>query len=275
MPLGLSDNLVKRLIAVVFLLPPVVGLIYLGGYWFTGLLMVGGVLMVMEWHKMTRVYPKLIQFSSMAFVLCACLFGHIITPLTPIAMILLAMAIPLLLILTSLRDLDEKQSPILHIMRWSGNGTLYVALPLMALAWIRGVDGGFVFVLWTFLIVWAADVGGYFFGKGIGGPKLAPSISPNKTWSGFFGGVFLSVGITAALVYVIGDPRMDLALAAAAMLSVASQVGDLFESAIKRAFNVKDSGDIIPGHGGVLDRVDGLVFVAPLMAALLDIYIVN
>lgn len=280
MPLGLTENLFQRIVAALVLLPPVVWLIYSGGMWFTGLLMAGGIVMVMEWHHMTRVRPKLIQFSSMAFVLSACLFGHLITPQTPVAMILLAMAIPLLLVITALGDLDEDKSPILHIMRWSGNGTLYVALPLMSLAWIRGIGQGFLFVLWTFLIVWAADVGGYFFGKGLGGPKLAPSISPKKTWAGFMGGIILAAAVTFAMVkilsaYDLGDYDMILAVSTASMLAIVSQVGDLFESAIKRAFKVKDSGQLIPGHGGILDRVDGLVFVAPTMAALLDIYVAN
>ncbi|WND02383.1 phosphatidate cytidylyltransferase [Temperatibacter marinus] len=271
----LSENLLKRIFGALILLPPVLWLLYQGGLWFTGLLMVAGVVMATEWHEMTRVRPLLIRFSSMAFVLAACLFGNLLNQLTPISTFIAAMAIPLVLVLTSLKDLDEYKSPILHIMRWSGNGTLYVALPLMSMAWIRGIDDGALFVLWTFLIVWAADVGGYFFGKGIGGAKLAPTISPKKTWAGFIGGSFLAVAVTWVLVIVIGDQRLYEALFVALCLSILSQIGDLFESAIKRAFQVKDSGTIIPGHGGILDRVDGLVFAAPAMAVILDIYVVN
>lgn len=283
MALSLTKNLKQRVFGALLLLPPVLAIIYLGDLWFTGLLMVGGAFMVFEWHRMTRVAPLMIKLSSLSFVAAACLFGFLISPTTPIAMVILGMAIPLLLVFTALSDLDEHKSPILHMMRWSGNGTLYVALPMMALAWIRGIGGntgglgdmGMLYVFWTFLIVWAVDVGGYFFGKGIGGPKLAPKISPNKTWAGFIGGTVLAMFVTWILVLVVGDPRMGYALGAAALVGMVSQIGDLFESAIKRAFNVKDSGQLIPGHGGILDRVDGLVFAAPLMAVLLDVYVAN
>lgn len=274
---SLSQNLQHRIFGALLLLPPVVYLIYLGGLWFTGLLMVGGVFMVLEWHKMTRVPYWVIQLSSICFVWATCLFGYLLTPETPIALILAGMALPLLLVLTAVTNLGEHQSPILHIIRWSCNGALYVALPLFSLAWIRGIGGdeGWLYVLWTFLIVWAADVGGYFFGKGFGGPKLAPSISPKKTWAGFLGGVILSIFISWVLAEIINYEALWGMISTAVLISIVSQMGDLFESLIKRAFGVKDSGALIPGHGGILDRVDGLVFAAPAMAVILDIYVAN
>ncbi|HEY9163610.1 MAG TPA: phosphatidate cytidylyltransferase, partial [Magnetovibrio sp.] len=119
-------------------------------------------------------------------------------------------------------------------------------------------------------VVWGADTGGFVFGMSLRGPKLAPSISPNKTWSGFIGGTLVAaLGGWAVVAYMKGDASMQVLLYSAA-IGVVSQVGDLFESWIKRRFGIKDSGAIIPGHGGLFDRVDGLV-AAALAAALLNI----
>ena len=182
------------------------------------------------------------------------------------------MAVPLSLVVVSLQHYDGTESRGLHIARWAGNGTLYVALPLVALGWMRGLPDGAILVFWTFLSVWATDVGGYFFGKGIGGPKLAPKISPKKTWAGFLGGAFLSVVVSVVLALIMSWGNLALIALIGFAVATVAQIGDLFESSIKRAFDVKDSGELIPGHGGILDRVDGLVFAAPVMAGLLDYF---
>jgi phosphatidate cytidylyltransferase len=114
------------------------------------------------------------------------------------------------------------------------------------------------------LVVWAADIGGYFAGRGIGGPRLWPSVSPKKTWAGAIGGFAGSLAVAAAFA-ATGVGKTGPLLALGAFLSVISQLGDLFESAVKRRFGVKDSSHIIPGHGGLLDRLDG--FVAAIVAA--------
>jgi phosphatidate cytidylyltransferase len=116
------------------------------------------------------------------------------------------------------------------------------------------------------LVVWGTDIGGYFVGRSVGGAKLVPQISPNKTWSGLFGGMALAAlaGATGAVWFNLGNAIL-LALAGA-ILAVVAQIGDIAESALKRHFDVKDSSRLIPGHGGLLDRVDGLVFVAPVVA---------
>jgi phosphatidate cytidylyltransferase len=115
------------------------------------------------------------------------------------------------------------------------------------------------------LVVWATDIGGYFAGRSIGGPKLWPRISPNKTWAGAIGGFAASIVVAAGFVaFRLGETVPLLVLAS--VLSIASQLGDLFESAVKRRFGVKDSSRIIPGHGGVLDRLDGFVAAVVLAA---------
>jgi phosphatidate cytidylyltransferase len=152
---------------------------------------------------------------------------------------------------------------------WRLAGLLYVGVPCMCLMWLRGVEGGGLLVLMLILVVSSTDIGAFFVGRYVGGLKLAPTISPNKTWAGFFGGVAM-----AALIAVISKSfssfpsSISSALWLGLFLGALSQGGDLFESWLKRRAGVKDSGNLIPGHGGLLDRVDSLVFTAPLFALL-------
>jgi phosphatidate cytidylyltransferase len=152
---------------------------------------------------------------------------------------------------------------------WLALGVLYVGLPCLALGWLRAMpEEGRPTLLWVLVLVWATDTGAYLAGRRIGGPKLAPRISPNKTWAGLFGGMAGAalVGLAAAAI----EPRISPWVAAAlgAALAIVEQGGDLFESSVKRRFGVKDSSNLIPGHGGVLDRVDGLLSVSLAVAAL-------
>ncbi len=146
-------------------------------------------------------------------------------------------------------------------------GALYIGVPLVALLWLRQDPVyGMVTVFWLLAAVWATDTGALFAGRAVGGPKLAPTISPNKTWAGLFGGIAsaMLVGLVAALWY--GSSAVWPLVAAGGSLAVISQAGDLLESRVKRYRNVKDSGDIIPGHGGLFDRVDGLLAATPVLA---------
>jgi phosphatidate cytidylyltransferase len=146
---------------------------------------------------------------------------------------------------------------------WIAGGVVYAGFSGLAIAEIRD-DGtvGLIAIAFVFAIVWATDILAYFCGRAIGGAKLAPKISPGKTWSGAVFGMFagMAAGTGVALVVMAGGGLWITVLAA--ILSICSQAGDLFESWIKRKFGVKDSGRLIPGHGGVMDRVDGLVFAA-------------
>jgi phosphatidate cytidylyltransferase len=145
-------------------------------------------------------------------------------------------------------------------------GAIYVGLPILALLLIRKQEEGLVFTFWALALVWVCDIGAYFSGRAIGGPKLAPAISPNKTLAGLAGGVLLAGAFGAAMHVFYGLPwRLTLATP---VLAIVAQGGDLFESWLKRRAGVKDSGTLLPGHGGILDRLDGLVPVAPLAALL-------
>ncbi|MGZ5907644.1 MAG: phosphatidate cytidylyltransferase [Reyranella sp.] len=141
----------------------------------------------------------------------------------------------------------------------------YVVLPAIALLYVSDV-GGYISVFWVLAVVWATDIGAYAFGRLIGGPKLAPRISPNKTWSGALGGLLCAVLASGGLFWAFVAPPDAPVLAIAGFMSIMSQAGDLFESALKRRYQVKDSGALIPGHGGVMDRFDGLWAATPVAA---------
>jgi phosphatidate cytidylyltransferase len=150
---------------------------------------------------------------------------------------------------------------------WTGFGILYTALPCLAFLWLRGLPEGLSTLFWVLALVWAVDTGAYFAGRGIGGPKLAPQISPNKTWAGLGGGVAAALLVGIAAAALAGANAVSLALISAGLAFV-EQAGDLMESAVKRRFNAKDAGRLIPGHGGLLDRVDGLIATLLAVAAL-------
>ncbi|MBY0581730.1 MAG: phosphatidate cytidylyltransferase [Sphingomonas sp.] len=148
----------------------------------------------------------------------------------------------------------------------TGWGVLYVSLPVMGLLLIRNQHDGVILTFWALALVWACDIGAYFAGRAIGGPKLAPAVSPNKTWAGLIGGVGAAAIFGGVMHHYAGLPwRLTLATP---VLAVLAQSGDLFESWMKRRAGVKDSGNLLPGHGGLLDRLDGLAPVAPTAAFL-------
>jgi phosphatidate cytidylyltransferase len=149
---------------------------------------------------------------------------------------------------------------------WYLGGFAYALLPALALLWIRERDAhGLELLIWAFILTWSTDIGAYFAGRRFGRRKLAPSISPNKTVEGLLGGVVAATLLGGA--WVLGTGLGLALLAFPPFLAVAAQLGDLFESGMKRRAGVKDSGTWLPGHGGVLDRLDGLVPVAVLTAA--------
>ena len=150
----------------------------------------------------------------------------------------------------------------------AGFGVIYIALPCLVMVDLRLIEPqGLSVVLWMFAVVWTTDTAAYLVGRSFGGPKVAPAISPGKTWSGCIGG---AIGGTAAGVAVasLTNGRADAAAIAALIVSISGQAGDLFESRLKRTAGLKDSGSVIPGHGGVLDRLDAVLFAAPVTSAI-------
>ena len=152
---------------------------------------------------------------------------------------------------------------------WSAVGVVYVALPVAALVWLRGDEAlGAVAILFVLVVAWTTDTVSYVAGRLLGGPKLAPSISPKKTWSGFLIGTLAPALIGYAFAAAIGDTSAWALGAVAVLLALACQLGDLFESAVKRHFGTKDMSQLIPGHGGLLDRLDGFLLAAVVAAAI-------
>jgi phosphatidate cytidylyltransferase len=237
-----------------FLVPAVLADVWLGGVWFEVFAVFLGVLIAHEWCLIAHGRSSG-QFALHA--LAAIAAGMLLPQLgftRTLAILVLLTAYSIALDLFR----DRVRSP------WTWVGPLYASLPILALVLLRR-DGtlGWEAILWIFFIVWAADVFAYFAGRTIGGPKLAPRFSPKKTWAGLFGAVAGSAvvsGLFALFVLDSSNP-MPLALIAAGF-AVIEQAGDIFESAFKRHFGVKDSGTLIPGHGGVIDRMDGLIAVA-------------
>jgi phosphatidate cytidylyltransferase len=247
------SDLLPRTLSAVALVPIALGLIYQGGAWFQVLVAFMGVIMAFEYATIAHRGSE----QQFALHLAAVLLAVLVTPasgwLTATALIVaLAIVSNLLLVFSGAAASN-----------WQRIGIVYVAMPLVALLVLRGDDStGLAAVLFLLLLVWFADTLAYFAGRILGGPKLAPRFSPKKTWAGLAGAV-VGASMVALLFVIKGYASGALVLMSiAALLACWEQVGDIFESAFKRAHNTKDSGILIPGHGGMLDRVDGLLAVS-------------
>lgn len=224
---------------------------WLGGIAFRVLAVAIGLLVFYEWSTMTRLREAdrvgyALAWASQAALAAAILFG-----LLPFASAMLFAFTLLAITYASMKKLGG----------WLPGGVVYAGLSALSLASIRGSDSiGLKAMLVLFAVVWATDILAYFVGRAIGGPKLAPRISPGKTWSGAVGGTLAALVFGLVAVAIAGGTVSAGTGVLIIVLSVFSQIGDLFESFIKRRFGVKDSSRLIPGHGGVMDRVDGLVF---------------
>ncbi len=153
--------------------------------------------------------------------------------------------------------------------RLAAFGVLWIGLPCLALVWLAGnAVSGRATIFWIFAVVWATDIGAYAFGRTLGGPRLAPRLSPNKTWSGLVGGVICAALAGAVAAWLLGLSLLSPLPLLSGVLAIVAQSGDLAESMAKRHFGVKDSSGLIPGHGGLLDRLDGMLAVIPAVAVL-------
>lgn len=220
--LNLSSNLKQRIVSAAILAPLVLGVICVGGFLFTGMIVAAAIIMAFEWHDMTVLHAN---------------------------------------------EADKT-----HARLWQSAGIFYILLPCMALILLREMESGLGIIFWLLTTVWATDIAAYFAGRAIGGPKLAPRISPNKTWAGLIGGMLAAsiTGFIAALL--LSSPAPATLTLLGGILAVVAQAGDLLESGLKRHFGIKDSGTIIPGHGGLLDRVDGILTTAPAVGLIVLCY---
>jgi phosphatidate cytidylyltransferase len=246
-----SDLGVRALSAAV-LVPAVLADVWAGGMWFHLFAALIGVLMAREWVTIVHKDDP-VQFALHA---AAAMAGALLPFDAGLGAALVAIAfIATLSIGLAVRSAANSA--------WCFLGVPYVGLPAVALVLLRhDPEWGIIAIVWVMVAVWAADSLAYFAGRIIGGPKLAPRLSPKKTWAGLGGAMAGSAIGSIVVALAAGLPGLLLLAVLAALLAVVEQAGDLFKSAMKRHFGVKDSGRLIPGHGGVIDRVDGLVAVA-------------
>lgn len=248
---GMSNELRTRAIVGIILISVALGALFAGGFLFWLLLVVAGVLMQGEWGGLTGATPENRKLAMFAVSVPLAILCPVAAGVSWLAFGLMAAAF----FFVALVGRSVKLAL----------GVPYICIPVMALLFLRGqVPDGLLLTLWALSLVWATDIGAYFAGRSIGGPKLAPRVSPSKTWSGLGGGVLAALCAGFLLHRFAGLP-VQLA-AASGLLAVAAQLGDLLESWMKRGAGVKDSGTLLPGHGGVMDRLDGVVAAAPLAA---------
>ena len=233
---------------------------------FAALTAVAAIMALVEWHRLVNANRLAWETLPTALAVTAVvLLVHLHVPLAwPLAAV--AAGTVFAAIIAAVR-----RSWVL----WHAFAAPYIGLPTLALVALREdqLRGG-VLVGGIFAAVWAADTGALFLGKLIGGPRLAPTVSPNKTWAGFVGGVIAAGAAEAIYVFLVGGVVTEGALFGI-FLGIAGHCGDLFESWVKRQFRAKNSGTLIPGHGGMLDRIDSLLFAAPAGAAFLFVTGIN
>lgn len=249
-----SSNLYMRVVAALVLAPLTIAIAWIGGWPWAFIVIAAAALLYFEWLMIVGASGN--RFAVATGVAALAIAGVcLMMRRTDLALGGVAAGIAL----AAVAARGQRG--------WAASGLVYAAAALIASIVVRrDADFGFVALMFVLLVVWVTDIGGYFAGRGIGGPKLWPRVSPKKTWAGAIGGLVLALVVAAAFAW-LGFGGMLALLLLGAVLSIVSQLGDLFESAIKRRFDVKDSSHIIPGHGGLLDRLDG--FVAAIVFAAL------
>ena len=260
-PSGLSilagrSNLALRVVSSLVLAPLAIVTAYFGGVVFTLFWTAAALVVFWEWQTLVCGHDR----NSVLAIGAAALVGT--------AVMLFGGLNGTALALTVLGAFGAAGLASRARRAWCAGGLFYAAALLIAPLILRHDAAlGFAAILFVFAVVWLSDIAAYFAGRAIGGPKLMPSVSPNKTWSGAIGGTVTGAlgGVLVARYFGLGN--LAAVAAVAVVLSLASQAGDLMESAIKRRFNTKDASNIIPGHGGLMDRLDG--FVTAVVAAVL------
>lgn len=247
------SNLQLRVVSAVVLAVIALGLTWLGGLSFRLLSAAMTAVIFYEWTRMSR--PTAV--AGLGFLPEALLLVFIGALIAGLPASWLLPLVAALVVVTSVA------ARISGTTQWDASGLAYAAVSGLSLALLRDGDhAGLVAILFLFAVVWATDIFAYFVGRAVGGPKLAPSISPGKTQSGALGGAVGGVVAGVLLAAAAGAGNLAVLGLVALVLSIVAQAGDLFESWVKRRHGRKDSSALIPGHGGVMDRVDGLVAAA-------------
>jgi phosphatidate cytidylyltransferase len=243
-----------RILSALVLAPIALAAIFLGGIVFTLLVVIVAAIAFWEWTAVTGAIEPFWLRAACVACLAAGLFA---VAWSRVEWAIILIGAPALIALIAGSRL---RAPF-----WTGLGLAYVAIPCSGFILLRGAEqNGLTAILYLLIVVWVTDIAAYLGGRALGGPKLWPRISPKKTWSGALSGLAAALVAGGVTVWLSGAGGAAAGVLLAAPLSVASQAGDLLESALKRRFGIKDSGRIIPGHGGVLDRIDGLLAAASL-----------
>ncbi len=256
-------NLVVRAASAAVLAPVVLAIAYVGGWAFLSLCALAAAGMLWEWMHLVagRTDLRLLApgWAALAAALILAGMGH------PAAA---AAAVALGALAGGLVAFAAPQRRV-ALVGWAGGGVVYAGIGFLGPALLRSDEQlGFEAFLFVALSVWMTDILAFFVGRGWGGPLLWPRVTPNKTWSGAIGGLAGGVAGGIAVAYASGNGRLASLAVMALVLSLLAQVGDLFESAVKRRFGAKDAGRIIPGHGGLMDRLDGFLFAAAAAAVI-------
>lgn len=257
-----SSDLLPRFLSALVLIPAALAAMYFGGLIWTGLIALCLLALGFEWSAMVLGKP-VARLHQMVFLLALTAAYATAFFVKPIVGVSVGGAVGVIYMVWGISKASRS-------LFWLGFGAIYLSLGAISLDWLRlqSAPNGLILVLFLFIVVWATDIGAYCMGRLVGGPKIFPSVSPNKTWSGSMGGVVIAVLLAVLLKPAFGLLGTYFGLSIAAIgLSCVSQAGDALESALKRMFEIKDTGTIIPGHGGVLDRLDALLLAAPVMAA--------
>ncbi len=261
-----SRELKLRVASALVIAPLALLITWWGGMPFSVMLIAGSVLMADEWSTIvlgaSRAPDRLAALCLVGLATTAAAFGGLVGLTTGVVALIVVLCIGLAAVLALRSGRLSGRGP--GAAAWAPWGAVYAVVPCLALDALRDSPKGLWLVIFLFAVVWSTDIAAYFTGRALGGPKLWPAVSPKKTWSGALGGLFVAALAGVLVAHLAGAPRLLPVLAVAAALSIVSQGGDLLESALKRRFDVKDSGRLIPGHGGILDRVDGLVAAAVL-----------
>ena len=255
-----SGNLRLRIFSALVLASPFVIAAYYGRPWFDLFVWSIGVLMIWEWSKIAMDEEKYFVGWFAIGAVVVVLVGYYLSPLTAVALAAVGAAVCGLV--------GRRNSGSRWI--WLAIGIAIISIFCVSFLWIRDFpESGRTLMIWLIFAVWFTDTGGYLFGRTFGGPKLAPTISPNKTWVGLVGGVLLAAIWSFIWLSEISGIANGVSVGAGIVTAILAQIGDLGVSKFKRRFGVKDSSALIPGHGGVLDRTDGLLLAAPALAIIL------
>jgi phosphatidate cytidylyltransferase len=264
-----------RILSSLVLAPIAIGAVWFGWPWLPILAAAAAAVMAWEWSRLCQVgwsgaaapgatRTGTVALSPSGLALVAAVLAAVVAAAAATTVIGIGLSLAGAAIVFLIAVREHGVHPI-----WLASGALWIALPCVLLLWLAQRDGsGRATLLWILAIVWATDIGAYAFGSRIGGPRLAPRWSPRKTWAGLLGGVFCAALAGWAVASLLGGSAALPLVMLSAGLAIVGQFGDLAESAAKRRFGVKDSSDLIPGHGGVLDRLDGLLAVVPAVALL-------